>query len=114
MLETLGETLRQYPTAFGHALGAADLAVHGAMEVAVIGAQGEAGFEALVRETASRYLPSLVLAAGAAEGVALLRDRPLVDGRATAYVCRGFVCDAPVTDGRALGEQLERAAARRE
>jgi hypothetical protein len=28
-------------------------------------------------------------------------------------VCRGNVCDAPVTDARALGEQLERAATRR-
>ena len=27
----------------------------------------------------------------------LLVDRPLVDGVPTAYVCRGFVCDRPVT-----------------
>lgn len=35
----------------------------------------------------------------------LLRDRGLVDGRAAAYVCRGMVCDRPVTtveDLRAL------------
>jgi uncharacterized protein YyaL (SSP411 family) len=30
-------------------------------------------------------------------GVPLLASRPAVDGRATAYVCRGFVCDRPVT-----------------
>jgi uncharacterized protein YyaL (SSP411 family) len=28
----------------------------------------------------------------------LLRDRPAVNGRATAYVCRGFVCQRPTTD----------------
>jgi uncharacterized protein YyaL (SSP411 family) len=118
VLESLGEPLARYPSAFGHALGAAELAVHGATEVAIVGARGEAGFEALVRETASRYVPSLVLAAGAdaagaaeaGESVPLLRDRGLIDGRAAAYVCRGNVCDAPVTDPRALGEQLERAA----
>ena len=27
----------------------------------------------------------------------LLADRPLVDGGPAAYVCRGFVCDRPVT-----------------
>ena len=27
----------------------------------------------------------------------LLRDRPLMGDSETAYVCRGFVCDAPVT-----------------
>jgi len=32
-----------------------------------------------------------------APGVPLLAHRPLVDGAAAAYVCRGFVCDRPVT-----------------
>jgi uncharacterized protein len=120
VLESLGEPLARYPSAFGYALGAAELAVHGATEVAIVGTHGEAGFDALVRETASRYLPSLVLAAGSAEmvraersnegSIPLLRDRGLIDGRSTAYVCRAFVCDAPTADPRTLGEQLERAA----
>jgi uncharacterized protein YyaL (SSP411 family) len=115
VLESLGEPLVRYPTAFGYLLGAADLAVHGATEVAILGAKGEPGFEALVRETATRYLPSLVLAAGAGTSMTLplLRDRGLIDGRAAAYVCRGNVCDAPVTDALSLGEQLERSATRR-
>jgi uncharacterized protein len=119
VLESLGEPLARYPSAFGHALGAAELAVHGATEVAIVGAQGKADFEALVRETASRYLPSLVLAAKtasaatASEAVPLLRDRGPIDGHAAAYVCRGNVCDAPVTGARALGAQLERAATER-
>jgi uncharacterized protein YyaL (SSP411 family) len=41
-----------------------------------------------------------------APGVPLLADRPLVDGRPAAYVCRGFVCSAPVTDVSALGAAL--------
>jgi len=119
IVETLGEPLVRYPTAFGHALGAALLAVHGATEVAIVGVRGEAGFDALVRETASHYLPSLVLAAGdpsasegggAADSPPLLRDRAMIGGRATAYVCRGFVCDAPVTSPEELGAQLEHAA----
>ena len=111
LVETLGEPLVRYPTAFGYALGAAELAVHGATEVAIVGAREDAGFDALVRETASRYLPSLVLAAGDGnDSLPLLRDRGMIDARATAYVCRGYVCDAPVTDPKSLGEQLERAA----
>jgi uncharacterized protein YyaL (SSP411 family) len=38
--------------------------------------------------------------------VALLRDRPLVGGRAAAYVCRGFVCDRPTTDPGTLRASL--------
>jgi uncharacterized protein YyaL (SSP411 family) len=36
----------------------------------------------------------------------LLADRPLVDGLAAAYVCRGFVCDRPVTDPAELRQLL--------
>jgi hypothetical protein len=38
--------------------------------------------------------------------VPLLRDRTLVDGDPAAYVCRGFVCDRPVTDPAALATLL--------
>jgi uncharacterized protein YyaL (SSP411 family) len=119
LVETLGEPLVRYPTAFGYALGAAELAVHGATEVAIVGTRGEAGFESLLRETASRYLPSLVLAAGdpslggdekGSDTLPLLRDRGMLEERPTAYVCRGYVCDAPTVDTRTLGEQLEGAA----
>jgi uncharacterized protein YyaL (SSP411 family) len=33
-----------------------------------------------------------------------------LDGRATAYLCRGFACQQPVTDPAALGEQLAASA----
>jgi hypothetical protein len=55
------------------------------------------------------YRPHLVLAGGPGDDearVPLLRDRPLVDGRAAAYVCEGFACRAPVTDVTELAEAL--------
>jgi uncharacterized protein YyaL (SSP411 family) len=54
--------------------------------------------------------PGLVLDHGRpdAEGHPLLAQRPLVGGGAAAYVCRGFVCDAPVTDAAALTAALSR------
>jgi uncharacterized protein YyaL (SSP411 family) len=64
-----------------------------------------------VRATA----PGAVLAVGPGEPAAgasqealvtLLRDRPMVDGRPTAYVCRGFVCDRPTTDPTELAALL--------
>jgi uncharacterized protein YyaL (SSP411 family) len=44
-----------------------------------------------------------------AAGIPLLADRPLVDGRSAAYVCRGFVCDLPTTDPAELRRQLQAA-----
>jgi uncharacterized protein len=62
--------------------------------------------EAAVLERVARLgtSPGAVVVVGApgAPGVPLLADRPLVGGRPAAYVCRGFVCDAPTTDAAAL------------
>jgi uncharacterized protein YyaL (SSP411 family) len=108
VLETIAEPMARYPTAFGHALGAADLAVHGAVEVAIAGDPGDAAFVALAGEVARRYVPSLVLAGGegdAASGIAVLKERggegPM------AYVCRRYACGAPTNDPVMLGEQLD-------
>ncbi|MDQ6886412.1 MAG: thioredoxin domain-containing protein [Gemmatimonadota bacterium] len=113
VLETLAEPMERHAPAFGHALGVADMAVHGTVELALVGEPGSEGFEELAREAARHYLPALVLAGGApdgAEGVALLAGRTMVDGQATAYVCRHSTCEAPVTSTGPLGEQLEAAA----
>jgi uncharacterized protein YyaL (SSP411 family) len=39
-------------------------------------------------------------------GLALLADRPLIKDRPTAYVCRHFVCELPVTSVDDLAMQL--------
>jgi uncharacterized protein YyaL (SSP411 family) len=53
--------------------------------------------------------PGLVVAAGpaGASRVPLLANRPTVDGQPTAYPCRGFVCDLPVTTVADLRHALE-------
>jgi uncharacterized protein YyaL (SSP411 family) len=112
-LETLAEPMTRFPTAFGHLLGCADMELYGAIEVALVGEKAHQGFRALERAVAARYVPSLVLAAGAPEIlsiVKLLEDRPLLENKPTAYVCRGYACDRPVTDPDALSVQLEGAA----
>jgi uncharacterized protein YyaL (SSP411 family) len=113
LLETIAEPMARYPTAFGQALGAADLAVRGAVEVAIAGNPAEAAFGSLAGVVANRYVPSLVLAGGrgkGAKGIALLAGR---DGEEpTAYLCRAYACDAPTTDPEALAAQLERVSGR--
>jgi uncharacterized protein YyaL (SSP411 family) len=36
----------------------------------------------------------------------LLHDRKTIDEATTAYVCRGFVCDAPTTDLQVLKKSI--------
>jgi uncharacterized protein YyaL (SSP411 family) len=44
----------------------------------------------------------------AAATLPLLAGREAIGGRATAYVCRNYVCDLPVTDRDGLRRQLEK------
>jgi uncharacterized protein YyaL (SSP411 family) len=111
ILESLAEPMAQHPAAFGHLLGAADMVVHGAVAVALVGPPAGERFQELARVVAGRYVPSIVLAGGESGGkLALLEGREMIDEKATAYVCRHFACELPVTGVDALEEQLERAS----
>src|ERR687885_54534 len=104
--------MARHPAAFGHSLGVADLIVRGAVELAIVGDPAAEDFRALTRAAAERYVPSLVLAGGAerkSAAIPLLADRLATNGRATAYVCRNYTCDAPVTDADALATRLDAA-----
>ncbi|NHT16362.1 thioredoxin domain-containing protein [Cellulomonas sp. IC4_254] len=103
----------QHPRAVAWALATAEAVLDGPREVAVVGRADDPGRVALVRAAVRSPAPGLVLAQGDPDEVAddpaavgLLRDRPLVGGRAAAYVCRGFVCDRPTTDPGALRASL--------
>jgi uncharacterized protein len=94
----------QAPTGYGELLRAAERALAGPVEVAVVGPPGEtADLVGVYRE---RWRPGAVIAVGENDIVPLLRDRPRRDGRATAYVCRAFTCEQPVVEPDALREQL--------
>ena len=108
LLAQHAEPIARYPSAFGHLLCAADMAVHGAVAVALVGAADDERATALHERLGTTYVPSLVLAQGVpgAAAPALLAGRPLLEGAPTAYVCRHFSCERPVTSPSALGELL--------
>ena len=96
------------PRAVGWGLAAATALLAGPVEVAVVADAGDADAGLWHRTALMGTSPGLVVAAGiaGADEVPLLRDRPALDGRPTAYVCRGFVCDAPVTDRAVLAARI--------
>ena len=110
VLASIGNAVERYPLAFGHLLTAADVAVYGPVEVALLGDPSSVGFLALQRAAAQQYVPGLVLAGGRANGdIALLRNRKPINDAATAFVCRQYACDAPTTIPETLSAQLELA-----
>jgi len=115
ILNALSEPVARYAPAFGHLLGAADMAVHGAVEVALAGDPGADDFRALAGAVGAEYVPSLVIAGGAPRGdtgvdIAILVDKVPRGDQATAYVCRQYLCDEPTNDPAELPAQLQRAS----
>ncbi|MCZ7458346.1 thioredoxin domain-containing protein [Streptomyces sp. WMMC940] len=96
------------PRFIGWGLAAAEALLDGPREVAVVGAPGDTGMRSLHRAALLGTAPGAVVAAGGPGGdeFPLLADRPLVDGKPAAYVCRRFVCAAPVTEVEALRREL--------
>ncbi|MEU2259728.1 thioredoxin domain-containing protein [Streptomyces sp. NPDC019645] len=96
------------PRFIGWGLAVAEALLDGPREVAVVGAPGDDRMRNLHRAALLGTAPGAVVAAGAPGGdeFPLLADRPLVDGKPAAYVCRHFVCAAPVTEAEALRGEL--------
>jgi uncharacterized protein len=107
----LADAMKQHPTSFAHWLCAAVFMLGDPLEIAVAGEPGAADTQALLAVALAEYQPHQVVAVGmpgseAARRIPLLADRPQVNGRATAYVCRRFACRRPVTEPAELSAQL--------
>jgi uncharacterized protein YyaL (SSP411 family) len=104
-----GELATREPRFAGWTLAIAEAAVAGPLQVAVVGT-GPLATE-MARLAALSSSPGLVRIHGSpdADGIPLLARRPLVNGAAAAYVCRGFVCYRPVTDAASLRQALAAA-----
>jgi uncharacterized protein YyaL (SSP411 family) len=76
----------------------------------VIAQPGDASADRLLDVVRERFLPNRLLAVGASDpGIPLLADRRTIDGKATAYLCEHFVCQAPTQDPGELARQLDAA-----
>ena len=72
----------------------------GPREVAIVGPIDSALRNAVAQGTA----PGMVYAWDSEQP--LVMDRKMLDEKETAYVCRGFVCDAPTSDLQVLKKSI--------
>ncbi len=89
------------PRFAGWSLAAAQAALDGPLEIVVVTEPGDPIGHALAMK-AHRSLGAVVMVVSpeqvAESTIPLLLGRSLVDGSPAAYVCRGMVCEQPVTD----------------
>jgi uncharacterized protein YyaL (SSP411 family) len=115
-LERLGPTAAKAPQAFGRLLAAIDFYLGRPVELGVIGNPAEAAAAEFLEVIRARYLPNRLVAVARPgrppQSMPLLSDRAAIDGKVTAYLCEGFVCQAPTTDPSELARQLDTFSAR--
>ena len=115
-LEILGgirEAIQQYPSAFGMALWGIHLAVQRPVEVAIIGQRDDEAMSAMLAEIQKPYRPTTLVALseenqGETASPMLLAQRTQRNDALTVYVCRNFVCTAPVNSVEAVAKALIR------
>ena len=109
-----GATLSRVPSAMPQMLVALGGSLSKPRQIVIAGERDQHDTRALLRELHTAYLPNkvIILADGAA-GQRFLQEKlpelvamEKLGGRATAYVCENFACQAPVNDPAALRELL--------
>lgn len=112
VLESLADAMGKVPSGFGKLLCALDFHLSSPKEVAIVGDPAAEDTHVLLAVVSGMFLPNLVLtgttgaAAEAGRISPLLHDRDMVDGKATAYVCENYTCQAPVTTPEDLHKAL--------
>lgn len=100
----------KYPTAFGRWLSAVDMALGNVKQVAVVYESGGEAASELIAMIRSKYRPNVIVASSTPppleDAPALLKDRPVKNGKPTVYVCEGFVCKNPITTTSELEKLL--------
>ena len=95
--------LARAPRSAGHWLAVAEAAVRGPLQVAVATADSDSALLAAARRIAPG---GTVVIGGPVDSMPLLAGRDRIRGADAAYICRGRVCDLPVTGAAELAEAL--------
>ena len=106
-LAAMQSLTKRHPLGSGQWLTALTGALATPTEVAIAGDPDADATRALLDVAQAGYHPHRLIAAGTGDVPALLKDRPQIEGEATAYVCQEMTCLQPVTDAEALEELLD-------
>ena len=114
LLREFAGALESQPTAYTQMLSAVDFALGPDTEIVIAGEPGAADTEAMLSEVSRRFLPravTMLRSPGERSdilGIAPMLERMVpIEGTATAYVCEGFRCGAPVRSVQELARLLD-------
>lgn len=100
--------IADHPQAYSYFMMGLNFYLGPAREVVIAGKPGEVVAESMLKAIRSRFMPETVVAFNPDGGTGtdleklapFLREQRSIDGKATAYVCQNYACQAPTTDYR--------------
>ena len=104
MLESLVPIMERHPEAFTYMLGNLDGSLREFTTVVIVGND----VQEMIRVSNELYMPNrfVLISSKQAETIPLLKGKVSLDGKATAYVCSGRTCSAPITSVDQLCAEL--------
>ena len=114
-IRAFGKALQRSPAAYTHFMTAVMFAALPGQEIVVAGEPVQEDTQKMLKVLRSRFMPQAVILVKpmGEEGEMLARIAPFVreqkpiGGKAAAYVCQNFACQAPVTDPSRLAQMLK-------
>ena len=113
-LRTVRELMERAPSAFSWWLQAAEFYANPVKQVVIVGENDDPSTISMIQEARKGFNPDRIVAHldpavgdEANASMPLFEGRKMVDGLTTAYVCRNYACELPVTDVQALVTQLD-------
>jgi uncharacterized protein YyaL (SSP411 family) len=84
-------------------------------QIILVGEPASADTQALLRTFFSTFVPNRIILLvdsdatrrGLAAGIPVVASMPKLDGHATAYVCRNYTCQLPVSDTAKFAELIQ-------
>ena len=113
-LRSARELMERAPSAFSWWLQTAEFYANPVKQVVIVGEKDNPTTIAMLQEARTGFNPDRIVAHldpacdnEANAEMPLFEGRKMIDGSPTAYVCRNYACELPVTDIQALVTQLD-------
>ena len=104
-MEKAGTYINKYPHAHSTAIFVNRYLSEGPHEIALSSVDGDNSLLKVIRE---KYLPCKIIGESSSQlDIPLLKDKNPLGGKSTAYICKNYACSEPVTDDKALENQLK-------
>jgi uncharacterized protein YyaL (SSP411 family) len=113
IIKTFGETINQHPSGYTQFMCALDFALGPTREIVIAGKPDQKDTKQILQEIGKRFLPRKVLLLHPSKDRSIekiaqfIKEQLSIEGKATAYICENYACNAPTNDINKIIQLLE-------